>query len=182
MTLPPNIRVNVGAPFPARVQGSGPIVITKSNGVWTFTFSVAALVAQTPPPANYPTDFLIVYDSVAKTSFKMPLGGGGTPFGRARLQRSVTATPIVLVAADEIINCNINAAAACALPSAASRAGLALTFKDVGAQFGANNLTLSVFAGDTIEGSAAALVLKNNRQQITLTPLNDGINTGWSIG
>lgn len=73
MTLPPSIRVNVGAPFPARVQGSGPIVITKLNGVWTFTFSVASLVAQTPPPVKYPTDFLIVYDSVANTSFKMPI-------------------------------------------------------------------------------------------------------------
>lgn len=179
MTLPPNIRVNVGAPFPARVQGSGPIVVTKANGVWTVSFSVTGLAVQTPPPANYPTDYFLMYDSVAKQFFNVPITGG--PFGRVRLQRSVVATPVVVAAPDEILNCNINAAAACVLPSYTTRKGLALTFKDVGAQFTAHNLTITPNGTETIEGVNAPIVLNVNRQGLTLVPANDGTNTGWSI-
>ena len=38
MSIPPNIRVNAAFPFPALVQGSGPITITKANGIWTVGF------------------------------------------------------------------------------------------------------------------------------------------------
>lgn len=45
MTLPANIRVNVAAPFPAKVKGSGPVTINKQNGIWTVGFSIAAVGA-----------------------------------------------------------------------------------------------------------------------------------------
>lgn len=177
MTLPPNIRVNVGAPFPARVQGSGPIVITKASGVWTVSCNFMVLAVQNPPTINYPNDFILVYDSVAQSFFRAPLS---IITGVTRAQRSVTATPIIIVGSDQIINCNINVAAACSLPPAAARGGTPLTFKDVGAQFTANNLTITPNGSDTIDG-AASLVLRNNRQGVTLVPFNDGVNTGWAI-
>jgi hypothetical protein len=175
--LPPSIRVNLQAPFPALVQGSGPVVIGKQAGIWTVQLSFAGLGVQTPPPANYATDYILVYDSVAQTFFKAPLTG--SLFGRARTQRSVTATPIVVASTDEILNCNITAAAACALPAAATRNGLALTFKDLG-QAAAHNITLTPNGVETIDGAANA-VLKNNYQSMTLVPFNDGVNSGWMI-
>jgi hypothetical protein len=38
MTLPASVRVNAAFPFPALVQGSGPITVTRLNGIWTLGF------------------------------------------------------------------------------------------------------------------------------------------------
>lgn len=178
MTAPASLRFNVNVPFPALVQGSGPVTIAKQSGIWTIGFQIANLATQIPPVANYPTDYLLVYDAVAQTFFKISMASLG--IGGARLQRSVTATPIVISSNDQILNCNINVAAACALPAAASRNGVPLTFKDVGAQFGAHNLTITPNGAETIDG-AATLVLNVNRQGVTLVPFNDGVNSGWAI-
>lgn len=51
MTLPASIRINAQFPFPSLVNGSGPITITKSNGIWTVGLSftnVAAVPGGTP--------------------------------------------------------------------------------------------------------------------------------------
>lgn len=70
---PANVRVSALFPFPAGVAGSAPITITKTNGIWTVSLNVGGLAVQTPPPANYPTDFLTVWDSVAKVWVAAPL-------------------------------------------------------------------------------------------------------------
>lgn len=60
MSLPANIRINVGAPFPAIVKGLGPVRIGKQNGVWTvwlnqlFTL-LAGSTAVTPPVGDNST-------------------------------------------------------------------------------------------------------------------------------
>ena len=51
MNIPDNIRVNASFPFPALVQGSGPITLTKINGIWTIGYNGSALgVINTAPP------------------------------------------------------------------------------------------------------------------------------------
>lgn len=148
----PVIRVNTQVNFPALVKGSGPITVAKANGVWTVGLSTAI--------------FAQIYGI---------LPGVGRP------QRSVGASPIVISGVDQILNINIpTGAPTCALPQASTRSGVPLTFKDVGANFAAHNLTLTPFAGDTIDG-AASLVLSIPRQSITLVPFNDGVNGGWFI-
>lgn len=184
MTLPANIRVNTAVPFPALVQSNGPITISKNNGIWTIGFTITTFGAQVPLVGNYPTDFLMGYDTVNKTFFSVSItsliASLAITTGSARLQRSVTATPIVVQTTDQIINCNISSGpAACTLPSAASRVGVPLTFKDLG-QAAAHNITLTGAGGDTIDG-LATYVLSNNRQWVTLVPFNDGTNTGWMV-
>lgn len=181
MGLPASIRANVSVPFPAYVYGTGPITITKTNGIWVVGFSIAAFGSQNPPIGNFPTDYLLVYDAVANAYFKLSLSNLATSFGGARNQRSVTATPIVISGTDQILNCNIAAPAACVLPAAATRLGVPLTFKDLG-QAGTNNITLTPNAGERIDGSTNPLVLVNNYQWVTLVPFNDGVNSsGWMI-
>lgn len=103
-------------------------------------------------------------------------------YAAASNQRSVTASPIVVASGDQIINCNIaSGSPTCALPLASTRSGLPLIFKDVGGQFSANNLTLTPTSPDTIDGMTT-FVLRDNYSGVTLVPLNDGVNSGWSTG
>lgn len=184
MTIPPNVRVNAQLPFPSLVVGTGPITIGKTNGIWQVGFTINAFGSQVPPSGNYPTDYLLAYDTVNKVFFKVSItsliSSINASLGVARTQRYVTATPIVIVGTDQILNCNIVAPAACTLPSAASRLGVPLTFKDVGSQATANPITFTPSGGDLIDG-AATYKIANNRGYVTFVPANDGTSTGWSV-
>jgi hypothetical protein len=68
MGLPANIRVNAAFPFPALVQGSGPVTVAKNNGIWTIGHSITNVANQLPPPANYPTDYILFWDNQARPS------------------------------------------------------------------------------------------------------------------
>lgn len=184
MTLPANIRVNTAVPFPALVLGSGPVTVSKNNGIWTLGFTISAFGSQVPLAGNYPTDFVLAWDAVNQTFFKVSItnliSSLAITTGSARNQRTTTATPIVVGSTDQIISCNISSGpAACTLPSAATRVGVPLTFKDLG-QAAAHNITLTAAGGDTIDG-AATYVMNNNYQAVTLVPFNDGTNSGWMV-
>ncbi|SRR6266516_1604474 len=71
MALPPNIRFNVNMPFPALVQGSGPVQLTKANGIWTIALNLVALGSQIPLLATLPTNLLLVYDTINGTFFSV---------------------------------------------------------------------------------------------------------------
>lgn len=103
----------------------------------------------------------------------------------ARPQRSVTTTTgsaITVNSTDQILNINISAVSPTyALPAANTRAGVPITFKDVGGQFAAHPLTVNRSGSDTIEGLTSVTV-SNNFAALTLTPGNDGVNTTlWYI-
>jgi len=180
-SLPAALRINATAPFPAMVSGGPGVGITKTNGFWTVGVNMQNLGTQIAPPANYSTDYIIIYDAIANTHFKMPLSGITGLATGARQQRSVTASPIVLASNDQQLNVNINTGSpSCSLPTAASRLGVPLKFVDVGAQFAAHPLLITPQAGETISG-LANMTLSTNRQFVELTPFNDGVNTGWVI-
>ena len=65
MNIPDNIRVNASFPFPALVQGSGPITLTKINGIWTIGYdgSLLGSITTAPPLTGGPINLS---------------GGGGT--------------------------------------------------------------------------------------------------------
>lgn len=155
MALPATVRVNASVPFPSLVQGSGIVTVTKALGIWTIGISLATLTSI----------ITTIINAIAGT----------------RIQRSVTASPIAVAATDQILNININAGApTCALPAAASRNGMPLTFNDAGAHAATHNITITPNGAETISG-AANFVMTNNRQVVTLVPYNDGVNTGWYV-
>lgn len=106
------------------------------------------------------------------------LGAGSS----VRVQRLVTAAgAITPLAGDDILNINISSGTpSYLLPLASTRAGKPVTFKDVGGQFFAHNLTISPTGPDTIEG-LASIVLSNNYAGLTLVPANDGTTAGWYV-
>lgn len=179
MASPVNIRNAVLVPFPPLVVGGAPVKVTKANGIWTISLDVHDLTTGVPLTTAYATDYVIVWDDVAATFSKVSLAT--LALGGARLQRSATASPIVVAGNDQIINFNINAGSpTCQLPAASTRAGVPLTFKDVGGHAQAHNLTFSFTGGDTADGLAAPKIA-TNYGWLEFTPLNDGVNTGYAL-
>jgi len=176
MTLPANVRVNTQVPFPSLVTGTAPLTIGKANGVWSLGVSFAIVGIGTPPVANYATDYILVYDSVAKTFFRMALSA----FGGARPQRLVTAGPVVFLAGDQIVNLKLGAALTSTLPSYVTRSGFPLTLCDVTKLYGVTFFaqTFNAAAGETIDGNASVSITQPG-QAITLLPMNDGTSVGW---
>ena len=175
MTLPANIRLNVPAPFPSVVKGQAPISIAKANGIWTLGLSFLGLQITQPPTANYPTDYILVFDSVAGIFFRMPLSNFASG---AAVQRSIIAAPVTIQPTDQILNLNLAAPTTITLPSYLVRGGVPLTFKDVGMQAAANNITFQGTAGETIDSNVSVQKTANG-QSMKFVPANDGVNTGW---
>lgn len=101
-------------------------------------------------------------------------------YGWVPVQRSITSGPVTISSTDRILNLNLTSPTSITLPAASSRAGVPLTFKDVGGHAAASNITLNRAGSDTIDG-LTSVVLANNFQALTLNPFNDGVNSGWFI-
>jgi hypothetical protein len=179
MTLPANIRVNTSVPFPSLVVGSGPVTVVKANGIWTLGFSISQLGQQSPLPANYPTDYLIFWDSIALTFFRMPISALTAALaGAGRPQRSITAAGnLPIVATDSILNLNAATDLAPIVPAAVGRAGFPLTFNNLA---GSHVQTLTPTGADTFAGLATIPLAAG--AVVTLVPYSDGVNVGYFIG
>lgn len=179
MTLPANIRVNIGAPFPATVKASAPLFVQKLNGIFTIGLSFNILASQIPPVQKFATDYILIYDSITNSFFKAPLS-----VFAARPQRLVTVNPVVITTNDEILNLNLPASGIIALPSYLVRGGVPLTFKDVSKQMGTAFFPQTIQAANVanpneyIDG-LQSIPLSEPGQSITLVPANDGVTTGW---
>lgn len=174
MGVPANLRVNTSAPFPSLVKGAGPISVSKSNGIWTITFSVAQIGVQNPPVANFPTDQALVWDSVADTFILVPLSVIGAA---GRTQRSITtAGNLPIVSTDSILNVNAVSDLIPIVPSYLTRRGAPLTFKILP---GSHLQTLTATAPDTFDGEATVPLAAG--AAVTLVPYNDGVNAGYAI-
>jgi hypothetical protein len=176
MTLPADVRINTTLLFPALVKGSGPVTVAKNNGIWTVGLSFAILGAQSPPPANFPTDYLLVYDSIANTFFKMPLSGI-TAALTSRTQRSITSSgALPIIAGDSILNINAASDLTPIVPLASGRMGSPLTFKNLP---GSHTQTLTRTSPDTFDGATTVSLVAG--AAVTLVPYNDTVNSGYAI-
>lgn len=148
MTLPANIRVNTLVPFPSLVTGQNGVVITKANGIWNVGLAFQNLGTSIPALPNYPTDFVIVYDSLAHTYSKVSLSAlstVATSIGTARLPAAAASVPIVIADIEVGIATNV-APTSCPLPSVAAWAaqqpnGLELCIFDYTGNAATNNVT-----------------------------------------
>lgn len=184
MSLPANIRVNTQAPFPSRILGLGALVLSKNNGIWTFSLDYTKL-ADAPSITSYQE--VMVYDAALKTYALVNLldatsagtnvyrevSGGGSI--------EVRSTDVVL-----LVNSNSgNTATSIILPPSATRNGTPITVKDLVGDVNTNNITFVPNGTETIDGFSAAASAANGVASIdinygkkTLFPLTSG---GWYL-
>ncbi|MDR3487102.1 MAG: hypothetical protein P4M05_19620 [Bradyrhizobium sp.] len=67
--LPKRIRVNIGAPFPARVVGASFIAVSKANGIWSITPEYNLLGTA---PSITATQQIAVYDTATQAYSLVP--------------------------------------------------------------------------------------------------------------
>jgi hypothetical protein len=183
MSTPANIRVNIGAPFPALVKGSSPVTIAKANGIWTVGFQIANLGAM--PLGTDPTMVELLLWNTATKSFQQTTLAQAS--SSPQFQRLFTAAGNIAVLANDrviLVKQAVPAAVNIILPAAASRNGVPLTVKDFAGVAAANPLTFVPNAADIIDGAGApAAVINDNWEAMTLNPLTaQGGPAGWWIG
>lgn len=179
----PKIRTNVSAPFPTLVKGSGPITVAKAAGVWTVGFTFAPLANQIPAPANYATDYLLVYDSLTGSFFKMSI---------ANIIAAATTFPSFDTVAGDynvagettlLINKAVPAAHNINLPPAATRNSVPIVIKDYAGNAAANIATIIPSGAERIDG-LAALPINSNYGGFRLVPVTiagGAPANGWFI-
>ncbi len=178
MTQPANIRVNTSAPFPAKVKGSGPLAISKQNGIWTITFQIANL-GNLPFGIDPTQAVVLIYNKTAgvfqQTSLATLLSGGflTTTVTHAMSPYAPLPTDIYLLVD------TTGGAVEIDLSLAVIRSGLALTIKDAKGNAAANNITIKPQGAPGNEfvdnyTNAAPLVLQANWDGVKLLPIIGG--------
>lgn len=151
MTLPANIRINIGAPFPSLVKGSGPVTVAKASGIWTLGFTITNLGAM-PAGTDPSTVEVLVYNTVAKVFQKTTLaaiaGSLPTPIGIAQ-------SPYAVQPGDTIIDVDSSGGAVVInLQPAAARAGRSISIKDISGNAATVGHNISIVPNgiETVEG------------------------------
>lgn len=171
MTLPANIRVNVGAPFPAIVKGSGVITIQKANGIWTVGFSFANLGVM--PAGTDPTQaFLLVYNAINGVYQKVSISSV-TSVNPPETVITNANSPYVPLSTDTFLMVDTTGGPVeIDLTAAAARNGVSLVIKDYKGNAANNNITIKPNGAETVDGftNAAPLKINANYDGVNLRP------------
>ncbi len=171
MTLPANIRVNLGAPFPALVKGSGPIAIAKQNGIWTVALNPAALplLQAVPDPAN---TYALVWNALTGVFSNLALGV--IPTAGKVVKTLVNPGPYAALPTDDVLIIKQIVGAAFVVTVDWSQRLKPLRIVDGKGDAAANNITITPSAGQTqLAVVNYSYVIDGNGGSITLTPLPD---------
>lgn len=175
MTLPANIRVNMSAPFPAIVRGSGAIAITKQNGIWTVGLGFAGIVSNVgvADPAN---TYTLVWNILTGAFTVIPISA---VFSN-KVVRTLTgvgplASPYAASPSDEVLIVKQAAGAPFTVTVDWSTRTKPLRVVDGKGDALVNNITITPAAGQTQMAAVNySYVIDSNGSSITLTPLPDG--------
>lgn len=179
MTLPANIRVNFGAPFPATVKGGGLVAVQKTGGIWTVSLNFNALLPGLNTIVDPTNTYVLVYNVLTGATALVRASG----FVTAPVARLPAAAPVVnILTSDVEIGIDATATAvSCPLPSAAAWLlanpnGLELTIFDYKGQAGAHNITPALNGADTFVQGAVP-VIKSAYGLIKLRP----VGASWFV-
>jgi len=172
MTLPANIRINASAPFPALVKGSGPIAISKQNGIWTVALNpgAVALVQVVPDPAN---TYVLTWNALTGAFASLALGAVVNA-GKV-VKTLVAAGPYAALPTDDVLIVKQAVGAAFTVTVDWSQRSKPLRVVDGKGDAAVNNITITPAAGQTqLAVVNFSYVIDGNGGSITLTPLPDG--------
>jgi hypothetical protein len=178
MTLPANIRVNTGAPFPALVKASAPLTIKKQNGIWTVGFTYSGL-GQLPVGIDPTKVQVMVFNTITNT-FQLTTIAGLQSGGLLTTTVTHAMSPYVPLPTDFYLLVDTTGGAVeIDLQLAATRGGVALYIKDALGHAAANNITIKPQGGgspETVDNytNAAPLILQANYDGVKLLPITAG--------
>lgn len=176
-----NIRVAFGVPWPARVQGSGFVSVTKANGIWTVGVDITKVSAISPQISDYPTTYVIAWNALTSIWERISLQD-------LQSLPATTPTPVIDAAVGDynvtterilLINKTVPAAHNINLPAAAGRSGLDIFIKDVAGNAAANIATIVPNGAELIDGKAN-IKINANYGGYRIAPRPAPL-TGWYI-
>jgi len=170
MTLPANIRVNIGAPFPSQVKGKGIVAVSKANGIWTVSLNFA-LLAQQQTAADPANTYVLAYDPLIGSTFFLSIAGVFT----SRSVKIITAAgPYAALPADDVLIIKQAVGAAFTVNVDWSQRTKPLRVVDGKGDANVNNITITPAAGQTQMALANYFyIIDAAGGSITLTPLPD---------
>jgi hypothetical protein len=171
MSLPANIRVNVGAPFPATVKGLGAIAVSKANGIWTIFLNYLGFgtAGTVPDPAN---TYTLVWNILTGVFTLIPISAvSGT-----KVVKTITAAgPYAALPSDEVLIIKQTVGAAFTVNVDWSARSKPLRVVDGKADASINNIKVTPAAGQTQLGMVNfSYVIDSIGGSVILTPLPDG--------
>lgn len=183
MTLPPNIRVNTLVPFPALVQGTAPVTVSKSNGVWTIALNMPGLSTENITSGTAPNQYVLVYDATLQAYFQVPASTFSTVLATTRNQTVLTSSPYTVQAADQDLFVKLAAPGTMAItmPAASGRAGNTVRVKDLGGGAAANNITMTAAGSDIFDDGATTYKLNTNFEEREFVPVLASSQWYWSV-
>lgn len=168
MTLPVNIRALVKVGFPTQVYGSGFVVVTKANGIWTVSADYTKLAALVLPVDL--TQYDIAVQNITTKAFSS-LTAAAFLGSIENNYREVTAAGDVTIAANDVgilLNKAAGAATNINLPAAATRNGAPVWVKDYKGDANVNNITFVMAGVETVDGFTQAQANANGRSKLTI--------------
>lgn len=170
MTLPANIRVNVSAPFPARVTPADLVRINKANGIWTVGTTYASL-GVIPGSVLNTNAWVAVWDSVGNVFYYTTLSALLNSAFLPPFRMITAAGPVTAAISDGdiLINKAAPAATAVALLPAVN-ATRPITVKDYAGNAATFPITVSPTGAETIDG-LATFVLGIDGASATFYPM-----------
>lgn len=174
MTIPANVRVNVGSPFPAQVKGSpqGLIAVQKANGIWTVSLNYGAY-APLPVIADPANTVILVYNTVTRVYSLVPVAQASASTKQVILN---AAGPYPAQPADDEILVNFTPMA---ITVDWSQRAKPLRVVDVKGDSGANNITITPSVGQKQLGQVNFVyTIRNNGGSIILKPLPAALGAG----
>jgi hypothetical protein len=175
MSLPANIRVNIGSPFPATVKGGGVIAVAKANGIWTVSlnFSAMPLSAGVVDPVN---TYTLVWNAITGVFSLIPLSSvAGSKQIKILTGVGGFTSPYAALPGDDVLIIKQAAGAPFTVTVDWSQRAKPLRVVDGKGDASVNNITITPAAGQSQLATVNySYVIDGNGGSITLTPLPDG--------
>lgn len=169
--LPYSIRVNVNAPFPARVSGAAGILVTKQNGIWTISPDYTAF-PQNAVIADPLNTYILTWNALTGIFTLIPASAVST----LRAIKTLTAAgPYTALPTDEVLIVKQTVGGAMTINVDWSARIKPLRIVDGKGDAAVNNISITPAAGQTQLASLNyTYLIDGNGGSITLTPLPDG--------
>lgn len=169
--LPYSIRVNVNAPFPARVSGAAGITVVKANGIWTIKLDFSQY-QQAPSVSDPANTYSLVWNSLTGIYTLIPLSAVS---GSKVVKVLTAAGPYTAQPTDEVLIIKQTVGASFTINVDWSTRSKPLRVVDGKGDAATNVIAITPAAGQSqLAAINYSYIIDGNGGSITLTPLPDG--------